>query len=214
MSLLLKILLSPFVGLVLIGYSSYLGYEYFTDWEQNTYQGILNETDALRLKRDQKKAEVKAAEEFSIQKQAKLQELRDLQTKLDATKSEIPRSVNVSELLKALADRADKAGLGFTRFRPEAGRRNNFLVETPIAVDLTGTYAQMMSFMDDIANMTRIVATEVISLRPLATGATGRSLTGQQNLQATVKIVSYHLDEAAFAQPMKKDPPAPGQGSP
>jgi Tfp pilus assembly protein PilO len=191
----LFIRIPPVLYFLIAGGLSYMDYDAWMKGEQNDLQGQIQSLEStLAAKKD----EVKRAEDFKLRRDEKLAELQALRTKLEQTKGKLPRSSSVPDLLKSLADLAERAGLNFSRFRPEAPRKNQFLVETPVSVDFSGTYVQLMSFLDATANLERIVATEKLNLNPNAGGGATQknaNVTGTTFLRAGVQLLTYHLDE-------------------
>lgn len=191
MSILRVLIRLPFILWFLI--AGGLGYMDYTTWETDVYQPLLAQLDTQKAQVVAKQGELKRAEEFTTRREEKLKELQDLTLRLEATKSALPRTASIPNLLKDLADVSDKVGLQFSRFRPEKERQKKFLWETPIAVDLRGTYVQIMSFLDGAANIERIVATEKLDLA----NPQFRGPAAVISAQAT--MITYHIDEAAVA---------------
>jgi len=175
--------------LILI-YASYSAWSEYEDWKTNVYQPRV---DGLAEKRSQiaaKQAEVDRAEDFEKRREEKLAELQRLGEVLDSTKGQLPRDSSVPSLLKAMADIADATGIVFSNFRPGSERRQQFLVETPVEVRLSGNYVQIMSFLDSVANLARVVNAQRLSFdSPQVRGDVSI-------LTASVTLVTYHLDEA------------------
>ena len=185
-----------------------LGYMDFKNWEADVLAPLIASRESKKNEVSIKQAELNRAEEFTRRREEKLKELQDLTLRLEATKSALPRSSSIPSLLKDLADISDKVGILFSRFKPENERKRKFLVETPISVELRGTYVQIMTFLDSAANIERIVATEKISFdNPAFRGPTSI-------LTATATLITYHIDEGAIASstanstnPMLAPPP-------
>ena len=181
----------PFVIWFLI--AAGLGYMDYQTWQTDVYQPLVAAKDAKKSQVSIKQAELNRAEEFTRRREEKIKELQELTLKLEATKSALPRSASVPSLLKDLADISDKVGLQFSRFKPENERKRRFLVETPITVELRGTYIQIMSFLDGAANIERIIATEKLSFdNPSIRG-------GVSTLTANASLITYHIDESSIS---------------
>jgi len=130
-------------------------------------------------------------DEFKKSRAAKLKQLQDLGERFKATSDRLPRAASIPDLLKSLADISDKSGLEFSKFRPSATRKEQFLVITPLEVNLKGTYVQIMTFLDAAANLTRVVASEKLSIE----GVQNRSPVNI--VTATASLVTYHIDDNA-----------------
>jgi Tfp pilus assembly protein PilO len=189
MSLLKAILNIPFLPLLIVVISGALGYRDYTEWNEVTYQPLLATLETKKGEIERVRADVARAQDFDRTRKEKLMQLQELARKLELTANAMPRSANIPDLLKSLADLADKAGIEFSSFRPQAERRREFLVLSPIEVQLKGNYVQIMSFLDSAANLTRVVSCEKLSLE-------GTSPRGGVNiLSAGITLVTYHLEE-------------------
>lgn len=215
MSLLKALLRIPFFLYLLIGAG--LAYRDYTTWRDEVRQPLLDSIESKKGEVTRLRNEVKRAEEFDQRRKEKLSQLQDLARNLESTANAMPRSANVPDLLRSLADIADKAGIDFTSFRPGAERRKEFLVITPIEVALKGSYVQVMTFLDATAHLTRVVASEKLSL-----DATNPGSGGVSALAAQLTLVTYHLEEDlktnvdTSSAPTPAAPPAtpaPPQGS-
>jgi type IV pilus assembly protein PilO len=183
-----------------------LGYMDYMTWETDIYQPLIGQRDQKQAVVSAKQSELNRAEEFTRKREEKLKELQELTLRLEATKSALPRSSSISSLLKDLADISDSVGLQFSRFKPEQERFRKFLVETPISVELKGTFVQIMSFLDGAANIERIVATEKLSLDNAV--QTGPSSV----LTATATLITYHIDDSSVTGAVAG--PGMGTGAP
>lgn len=163
--------------------------EYY-DWESEVYSGLEAQLQAKNAELAAVKRETGRAEEFRRRKEAKLKELQELSAKLEATRQEYPTTPSIPQLLKDLADVADRTGLEFHSFRPQAERRQEFVVTTPIEVRLRGTYVQIMSFLDTSANLKRTVAAEKLSIDSPTTREGSVSV-----VMASAQLVTYSIDE-------------------
>ncbi len=164
------------------------GYKIFRDWELGPKvemeAEIKNkETQVRRLVDD-----VKRAEEFQKLKEEKFKQLQELEIKLNQASGKIPRSMDVPSLLKPLADIADKVGLQFHRFKPGTKFNNEFLFVYPIDVEFKGTYSQVMSFLDEVSQLTRIIATKKLTFdNPLPKGTASL-------ITAKIVLYAYSMD--------------------
>jgi len=190
MNLIKSLLAIPFLFLILLALGGGLAYRDYTTWVEEVRQPMVDSIAAKGNEVKSLRAEVVRAQEFDKRRQEKLIQLQELARKLESTANAMPRSANVPDLLKSLADVADKAGIEFSSFRPQIERRMEFLVITPIDVQLKGNYVQIMSFLDASANLTRVVACEKLSLDG-STAPRG----GVNILTAQMTLVTYHLEE-------------------
>jgi type IV pilus assembly protein PilO len=104
--------------------------------------------------------------------------------------------------MDALLSDINQAGLGrslqFELFRPGQVLVKEYYAELPIAIKVTGTYHDMGLFAADIANLSRIVTLNNLSLTPVQ----GRE--GVLTMDGTAKTFRYlDLEEVAAQQNAK-----------
>ena len=160
----------------------------YTEWEQTTFANLKTQVETKKGELKIEEGKVKRAQEFVQQKEAKLKELTDLEKKFQETASKFPRSSSLPELIKTLSGISDKVQLGFSRFKPLAEERRDLFVDTPIEVQMRGSYVQIMSFFDAISNLPRVIVTDKLMLSDPRPRGTISELTAE----ATIKTV--HLD--------------------
>jgi type IV pilus assembly protein PilO len=159
------------------------------EWITTVRDPMLAQVQSKKSELEAKKREVAKVEEFRLTREQKLRELQELNEQLEATKSSIPRSSSIPDLLRELADISDQVGLEFSRFKPSTPIVRQFLVESPIEVTLQGTYVQVMSFLDMTANLQRVVATKKLVLDNPSQRGSIRMVT------ANAVVSSFHLEE-------------------
>lgn len=109
--------------------------------------------------------------------------------------------------MDALLSDINQAGLGrslqFELFRPGQVNVKEYYAELPIAVKVTGNYHDIGSFVADVANLSRIVTLNNLSLSPVA----GKE--GTLALESTAKTFRY-LDAEEIADQRKANDKAAG----
>ncbi len=157
---------------------------------------------------------LKTVDEEFVAEQAREQTLRDEYRKklvqavnLDALKKQREQVQQyVSQLEKQLPSKAEmdallsdinQAGLGrslqFELFRPGQVLVKEYYAELPIAVKVTGGYHDMGLFASDIANLSRIVTLNNLSITPI------KDRDGFLTLEGVAKTFRY-LDQEEIAQ--------------
>lgn len=208
MSLLAKLARIPFI--LWFAVAGGLAYMDYTEWESNTLAMLDSEKSQKESRLAQVKRDTGRAEDFRRRKEQKLRELQELSRKIEATRQQYPTSPNIAQLLKDLADVADRTGLEFHSFKPGAERRQEFIVTTTIDVRLRGTYIQVMSFLDTASNLKRTVTAEKLSLENPSVRDGSVSL-----VNATATLATYSVDESvtSITEPPPSTPPPPkGRG--
>ena len=146
-----------------------------------------DELDAVRaqevaLKADYQSKVAQAARLDLLKKQR--EEVRQYVTLLE---KQLPSKAEMDALLSDI----NQAGLGrslqFELFRPGQVDVKDYYAELPIAIRVTGNYHDMGAFVGDVANLSRIVTLNNLSIAPQKDG----TLT----MDATARTYRY-LDEA------------------
>ena len=151
------------------------------------------EAKELTLREDYKKKLAQAANLPALKKQKE-------QVLLYVTQLEkqLPSKAEMDALLSDI----NQAGLGrslqFELFRPGQVNVKEYYAELPIAVKVAGKYHDIGAFVADVANLSRIVTLNNLSLAPV----TGRD--GFLALEATAKTFRYlDAEEVAVQQKAK-----------
>ncbi|MBL0919441.1 MAG: type 4a pilus biogenesis protein PilO [Hydrogenophaga sp.] len=167
---------------------------------------------------------LKGVDEELVAETAKEQQLRDTYKKklvqavnLDALRKQLEQVQQyVTQLEKQLPSKAEmdallsdinQAGLGrslqFELFRPGQVAVREYYAELPISIRVTGTYHDIGLFAGDIANLSRIVTLNNLSLTPI----TNRE--GYLTMDGVAKTFRY-LDPEEVAAQQKAKAPAKG----
>ena len=91
-------------------------------------------------------------------------EMDVLQQKLDEALSELPEDADVDGLLASLNDVGRKSGLEIATVEPTAEQPAQIYVKIPIRMSVTGNYNEVALFLQEVANMRRIVNVNNIRL--------------------------------------------------
>ena len=141
----------------------------------------------VALREDYKKKVAQAANLDLLKKQRE-----QVQQYVILLEKQLPSKAEMDALLSDI----NQAGLGrslqFELFRPGQVSVKDYYAELPIAVRVTGRYHDMGSFAADIANLSRIVTLNNLSIAPQKDGA----LT----MDATAKTFRYLDQEEQNAQ--------------
>jgi len=153
-------------------------------------------------------AENRKAETFEKERDTRFQELQSLAENFNSALEKLPKSSDTPGLLSNLAEISDRVGVEFTRFEPGTAALNGVLMETPFKIELKGSFVQIMSFLDEVAHLTRIVSGKSVSFKdPILRGSNAI-------VTAEAVLVTYYFDENARPAPVtapapSATPPAP-----
>ena len=141
----------------------------------------------LQLREDYKKKLAKAVNLDVLKKQR--EQVQQYVTQLE---KQLPSKAEMDALLSDI----NQAGLGrslqFDLFRPGQVAVKEYYAELPIAIRVTGRYHDIGAFASDIANLSRIVTLNNLSIIPKPDGALG--------MEATAKTFRYLDSEEVLAQ--------------
>lgn len=98
-------------------------------------------------------------------------EMDQLDQKLQDALTELPEKKDMDELLANLNDVGKKSGLEVSRVVPGAETTEAFFARIPVSMMVTGNYHEIAMFLQEVANMRRIVNVNNIHLSsPVARG--------------------------------------------
>jgi type IV pilus assembly protein PilO len=158
----------------------------------------LERTKEVTLREDYKKKLVQAVNLDALKKQR--EQVAQYVTQLE---KQLPGKAEMDALLSDI----NQAGLGrslqFDVFRPGSVVVKEYYAELPITLRVTGRYHDMGAFAADIANLSRIVTLNNLTVSPLRDGVLG--------MDATAKTFRYLDSNEVAAQ--RKSAPAPDAGA-
>ncbi len=131
-------------------------------WLQNSADELkVSQEQEVKLKDDYKKKLVQAVNLDTLKKQR--EQVQQYVTQLE---KQLPSKAEIDALLSDI----NQAGLGrslqFESFRPGAVAVKEYYAELPIALRITGKYHDIGAFAGDVANLSRIVTLNNISIVP------------------------------------------------
>ena len=163
------------------------------------------ELDASRqkepqLKNDYRNRLAQAVNLGELRKQ-KLQ-VQEYVTQLE---KQLPGRAEMDVLLSDINQAGLGRGLQFELFRPGTVQIKDYYAELPIAVRVSGRYHDIGSFVADVANLSRIVTLQNLSIAPTS----AKDSTGALAMEATARTYRY-LDATEVAAQRKAAAPAKG----
>jgi type IV pilus assembly protein PilO len=160
---------------------------------------IAEKTREEQLREDYRKKLVQAVNLDALRKQ--LEQVQQYVTQLE---KQLPSKAEMDALLSDI----NQAGLGrslqFELFRPGQVSVKEYYAELPISVRVTGTYHDIGLFAADIANLSRIVTLNNMTLTPI------KERDGVLTLDCTAKTFRY-LDQEEIAAQQKAAGKGPKQ---
>lgn len=202
---LLRALIKLPIILWLTAIGGYLYYSYVS-WQSEQFEPLKSQIESTKSQLETLQKQNREAEAFEKERDSRFQELQSLAEEFNRALEKLPKSSDTPGLLSNLAEISDRVGVEFTRFEPGTSALNGFLMETPFKVELKGTFVQIMSFMDEVAHLKRIVAGKSINFKdPILRGSNAQ-------LTAEAVLITYYFDENA--RPGATPAPNDNQGNP
>jgi type IV pilus assembly protein PilO len=121
------------------------------------------------------------------------QQLKDIEQQFGALLKQLPNRSEVDALLTDINQAGLGRGLEFELFRPGPQRIADFYSELPIQIKVTGSYHDMGAFASDVAQLSRIVTLNNITIQNEKSGL---------SMEAVAKTFRY-LDEDELAAQRK-----------
>lgn len=94
----------------------------------------------------------------------KRREMAELEQQLQEALTELPMRKDVEELLAQLNDIGKKSGLEISSVEPGTEQSATFFSRIPIRMSVSGSYHEIAMFLQEVANMRRIVNVNNIKL--------------------------------------------------
>ena len=127
----------------------------------NPVEGEITQQQARQRALDQ---QLQEKSEIAQNLNERRREMDVLQQKLDEALSELPEDADVDGLLAQLNDVGRKSGLEIATVEPTAEQPAQIYVKIPIRMSVTGNYNEVALFLQEVANMRRIVNVNNIRL--------------------------------------------------
>ena len=187
-------LIATLAALVAIGYVA--------DW-----QGQVDELEVGAAEETKLKDEYKNKKQQAVNLDLHRQQLREIDNSFGALLKQLPNKSQMDALLVDINQAGLGRGLQFELFRPAPTETaKDFYAELPVSVRVTGSYHDMGQFASDIAQLSRIVTLNNITITPV--GKDGSVLA----MDTTAKTFRY-LDDEEVAKQRKAAAKAPKAGA-
>ncbi|MBI1861838.1 MAG: type 4a pilus biogenesis protein PilO [Deltaproteobacteria bacterium] len=155
------------VGMVLVSLagSAY----YFNEFRETDVAQMESQNLALQAEIDKKTDELKRLRDFQLNIERVKQELRELNLQLESALEHMPRTFNLSGLLKHFTQLSQNSGVELASFKPKKGvdtqGHGAFYSTISIEFEIRGTFVHTLQFLDQIARLKRIINIESLKLR-------------------------------------------------
>ena len=135
--------------------------------------------------------------DFSVKadQAAKLQlykdQLAEMQASFQAILRQLPEKTDVESLLVDVSQTGLANGLEIKKFKPSKEEKKGFYAELPIALEVTGSYHNLASFISGVAALPRIVTMHNLKLDRQPANKDDPSSKNKLQMTATAKTYRY-----------------------
>jgi len=151
-------------------------------------------TEQLKVLETHERRELELKDEFKVKadRAAKLElykeQLAEMEASFGALLRQLPETTEVESLLIDVSQTGLAAGLEIKKFKPSAEEKKGFYAELPIALEVSGSYHQLATFISGIAALPRIVTISDMKLEPFDKEDVE---SGKLQMSATAKTYRY-----------------------
>jgi type IV pilus assembly protein PilO len=183
---------APKVMLLVVLLIAVVGAGWYFYWSGLEDDLAKSQADEVQLKADYLKKKQQAINLPELKKQ-----LVQVKQYVATMEKQLPSKSEMDALLTDINQAGLGRGLQFDLFRPGSVVVKDYYAELPIAVHVTGNYHDLGAFASDIANLSRIVTLNDISISSAS--------NGQLGMDTTAKTFRY-LDPDEVADQKKSAP--------
>lgn len=114
------------------------------------YERLVNQEPQLKQQYQTKSFQVSNLDAFK-------QQLSEMEETFGALLAQLPNEIDMPELLDDISTTGTQSGLEIDKITPSPDVVRDFYVETPISIDVRGSYHEMGNFVSSLAAIPRIV---------------------------------------------------------
>jgi type IV pilus assembly protein PilO len=144
-----------------------------------------NKNQLSQLEQEQKRLE--RLKENQARMRSKIAEL---QQELLIAREKLPETAEIPSLLQRIHNQAKTAGLEIQNFQRLESRPQQFYLEIPVSMELTGTFDELANFFYYVGRMTRIVNVKNLAMKRKDTG-----LNQNGDLVVTAQATTFQLKQ-------------------
>jgi len=148
-----------------------------------------DEIARLEQKLNQAKVRVRALKRFE-------EEYASVDAQFQEALKLLPNTKEIPSLLKAITQLGTDSNLEFLLFSPQRERAQDFFMEIPVSIEVSGTYHNVAIFFDKVGQMERIVNILNVSMTPQKERST--------TLTTRCDAVTYRFKGETDAKPQPK----------
>ncbi len=152
-----------------------------------------NDQLAQLEKHERKEHELKDEFRIKANRAAKLnlykEQLADMRVSFGTLLRQLPEKTDVESLLVDVSQTGLASGLEVKKFKPGVEEKKGFYAELPIALEVSGSFHQLASFISGIAALPRIVTISNLKLSPIV--SKNNASQSKLSMSTTAKTYRY-----------------------
>lgn len=169
------------VAVIVFAAILYAGWHFDVSKQRETLAG--EEAKELELKSTFETKQRKAANLSALKEQ-----MKEMEQSFGDMIRQLPNKTEIAGLIVDVSQTGLAAGLEFDLFQPQPEKQSEFYSETPINIQVRGTYHQLGDFVSGVAALPRIVTTHDIKIT-LANANTGGGVLSMTAVAKTYRAL-------------------------
>lgn len=137
-----------------------------------SYMPKLEEINKLNAKLEGLQKDLAVAKKNAQQLNAYREKMEQAEEQFRIVMRALPDKDEIPSLLASISKSGQDAGLDFLLFKPMPEAVKDFYAELPVSIEVLGKYHNVAVFFDKVAQMSRIVNVQNVSMLPSKTGDT------------------------------------------
>jgi len=173
---------------VLLAWAAYLGFQYYDyiSSDSSAYVMKLQEIQTIEANNATLEQQIKKVQEFARNLEVKKMDFRNLSQELDGLKASVSENLDLPDFMKSTLTEARKVGLKVISLKPAENKKEEFYVEQAFDLTFRGAYVQLISFLERLANMQKLVRVDDFEMEPI-----GSATAKYVELKGVIKIKAY-----------------------
>jgi type IV pilus assembly protein PilO len=159
----IKAIIASLLMVLLLG----LGYNFYILDMQNQLEGKVAEEETLKQQYSAKAFKAANLEAY-------IQQMKEMETSFGAMLRQLPSDTEVPGLLEDITRTGLGAGLEFEEIKLLPEVTQQFYIELPIQITVTGNYHDLATFVSGVASLPRIVTLHDFDVKPATEGDTSK----------------------------------------
>jgi type IV pilus assembly protein PilO len=154
------------------------------------YQPVQEEIDSNKNQLTQLEQEKERLERLRENQARMRTKITELQQELLIAREKLPATAEVPSLLQRIHNQAKTAGLEIETFQRESNESQQYYIEIPVSMELTGTFDELANFFHYVGRMTRIVNVKNLSMKRKKQG-----LNKDGSLAVTARVTTFQMKQ-------------------